>query len=489
MHLRRTDAPPTRRARHKRALLSLVAGWISSLLLFFVTSTTYAADLNGTWTASSLRVSWSIGDWGNACGPRPSGGGESGGTVTLTQTGSDFKLSGLGRSYSSNQCWEQMPGLSARSHSAGSSAIQTTCKMPAGDPRQATVVTTWSPRGDKLYFDETGQYQFVLKGSNCTASVRRTRVLSRVVEKAAPEPVATRETAAKSVAPAPSAKPVVKKQSPPTAPPPPPARASQCKSAGRAVSLEISPKTKLMRPGESFEFQVIARDKDGCRAAVNTKWEFLSGSGGTLSQTGKLTVPAQAATGTLTLQASVEDKSVKVTARIVTDEEYEALIAGGEYGVMGESLDAASVTLSTAHVEFDAETATEEDSSRRTLLLLLVGLVLLLAGTAAFLLSRKGAARKGKRTHTEAPREAIAQEAPPPPTPAGSATATTSVGVASPAAVSPTATNPDAVTSPAAVTSTPEVKKPARLCPVCGKRYEDDTMFCGEDGARLVRSN
>lgn len=458
MHLRRTDAPQTSCVRRSRAILSLVSGWISSLLLFFVTSTTYAADLNGTWNASSLRVSWSIGDWGAACGPRPSGGGESGGAVTLTQTGSDFKLSGLGRSYSSTQCWEQMPGLSPRSHSAGSSAIQTTCKMPAGDPRQATVITTWSPRGDKLYFDETGQYQFVLKGSNCTASVRRTRVLSRVVEKAVSEPVATDKTTEKLAAPTSTATSAAKKESPPTAPPPPPARTAQCASAGRAVSLEISPKTKLMRPGESFEFQVIARDNNGCRAAVQTKWELLSTSTGTLSQTGTLTVPAEAGTGTLTLRASVEDKSVTVTARIVTDEEFEALIAGGEYGVMGESLDAASVTLSTTHVEFDAETTNEGDSSQRLLLLVLGGLLTLLSG-AAYLLSRKSAARKGKKTHTEAPREAIPEQAPPLP--------------------------PEVPVDAAPF----EVKKPVRLCPVCGKRYEDDTMFCGEDGARLVRAN
>jgi hypothetical protein len=62
--------------------------------------------------------------------------------------------------------WERMPDLTARSHSAGSSTIRTTCKMPAGDPRQATVTTTWYPRGDEIYFDETGQYQFIVSGSN-----------------------------------------------------------------------------------------------------------------------------------------------------------------------------------------------------------------------------------------------------------------------------------------------------------------------------------
>lgn len=428
---------------------------MASILLFLVTSTTYAADLSGTWSASSLRVSWSIGDWGGACGPRPSGGGESGGTVTLTQTGSDFKLSGLGRSYASNQCWEQMPGLSARSHSAGSSAIQTTCKMPAGDPRQATVITTWSPRGDKLYFDETGQYQFVLKGSNCTASVRRTRLLSRVVSEPEAEPLTAEKASSKTAEPTAASPPSLKKSAPSVAPPPPPARASHCESTGKAVSLEVSPKTKLMRVGESFEFQVIARDESGCRATVNTKWALLSGSGGTLSPNGTLTVPADAPTGTLTLEASVDDQSVKVAARIVTDEEYEALIAGGEYGVMGESLEAASIALSTAHVEFDAGTGDEEEGNKSTLLLLLV--LVALSGIGAFLVMRKSGAKKAARPHHEVPAEA-------------------------PEAKEPARPEPEAPPPP-------EVRKPARLCPVCGKRYEDETLFCGEDGARLVRSN
>jgi hypothetical protein len=224
----------------------------------------------------------------------------------------------------------------------------------------------------------------------------------------------------------------------------------------KAVSFEVAPKTKLMRVGESFEFQVIARDENGCRAAVNTKWELVSGSGGTLSPNGTLTVPENAPTGTLTLRASVEDKSVDVAARIVTDEEYETLIAGGEFGVMGDSLDAASITLSTAHVEFDAETAGEDEGDRSALVLLLSVLLALLGG-ATYLLTRKTGKKTVARTHNEAPAEAAW---PLEPTPA------------------------EPVPPPE-----PEVRKPVRLCPVCGKRYEDDTMFCGEDGARLVRAN
>lgn len=460
MHLRRPGELFRGRAPRRVSALRLLICATLSIVFSSFTSRAYAADLSGTWSASSLRVSWSIGDWGKACGPRPSGGGERGGTVTLTQSGSDFKLSGLGRSYSSNQCWERMPGLSSRGHSAGSSAIQTTCKMPAGDPRQATVVTTWYPRGDEIYFDETGQYQFVVSGSNCTASVRRTRVLTRVVEKTEPEPVTKEEVVTEKAdapkkADPPAQVETTKKEAPSAAPPPPPARASHCAKAGKAVSLEVTPKTKLMRVGETFQFQAIARDKNGCRAAVDTEWKLVSGEGGKLKPDGTLSVPSDAPTGTLTLEAHVDDQNVKVTARIVTEEEYEALIAGGEYGVMGESLDAASITLSTSHVEFDKSAQEEGDSGNKSLLLIIGGLIIVLGGTALALLSRRSKT-KPKKSPQAALQEVPAEEPPAPPP-------------------EPTEAAPP--------------PKPARLCPVCGKRYEDETMFCGEDGARLVRAN
>jgi hypothetical protein len=222
------------------------------------------------------------------------------------------------------------------------------------------------------------------------------------------------------------------------------------------VSLEVTPKTKLMRVGETFEFQAIARDENGCRAAVETKWELVAGDFGSLSPSGTLSIPKDASTGTLTLRASVEDKAVSVAARVVSEEEFEALIAGGEYGVMGESLEAASINLSTSHVEFDAQSPGEEEGQKTWLLLFVVALLGLLVGAVVILLRKKTAQRIAP-PHTEAPVEALlgAEPAAPEPAPAPPA----------------------------------EAPKPARLCPVCGKRFEDETMFCGEDGARLVRAN
>jgi len=432
----------------------LLALTLVFLGLCIIPATSQAADLSGTWSASSLRVSWSIGDWGEACGPRPKGGGEKGGTVTLTPSGAGFKLKGLGRSYSTGQCWERMPGLSTRSKSAGSSAISATCRMPAGDPRQAKVITSWFPRGDRLFFDETGQYQFVVKGSNCTASVRRTRVLTRVVTKKKPLEKAPEE-------PEPLKKETATKvEAPETAPPPPPQRASRCTSRGTPVEFEVTPKTKLMRLGESFTFSAVARDKIGCRVPVATEWSLESKNGATLSSDGTLTIPENATTGNISLIADLGGERVQVSARIVTDKEFDQLIDGGSYGVLGESLDAAAIELSSGHVEVE-QVETLDEPKNRALLLALAGLVAALGAAALFLTTKKRkiiprvAAESLHEVHSES-RDSDSID---------------------------TGANAAKADGPP-----PEPSLP-RLCPMCGKRYEEGVQFCGEDGARLMRAN
>lgn len=429
-------------------------------------------SLDGTWTASPLRVSWSVGDWGKGCGPRPSGGGEAGGTVTLTAKGAGFTLNGLGRQYSSEQCWEQMPGLTTRSRSAGQSAIQTTCSMPPGDPRRATVITTWYPRGETISFDETGQYQFAVSGSNCTASVRRTRSLSRVKATATTSSKTNTKTSTKSTSSStqPETGAGIERSSqastqPGTiksAPPPPPEQAEQCRSPGPPVRLEVTPRSKLMRSGESFQFSAIARDKDGCRAPVVTTWKLISGEGAKISADGILVVPEGAHAATLRIEATVGQQSVSVLAQVVSDQQFEELLAAGSYGVLGESLDVAEVTLASKYVELDQVEHLKK--SQKSSLLWLLGTLIGLAGGVTYMLLRR------RHAHKEA-------------APASQRSSSTSTFADRVAAETPLVVEPE-VRAPTA--DPPQLK---RLCPVCGTRYEADSQFCAEDGARLMRVN
>lgn len=367
--------------------------------------------------------------------------------MTLTQQGSGFRLSGLGRNYSTSQCWERMPGLATRSKSAGSSAIVAQCSMPAGDPRQAKVVTTWYPRGDEIYFDETGQYQFVVSGSNCTASVRRTRVLKRVVIE---KPVETTpEVEAQE-----TENQVKFEEKPETALPPAPQRASQCNQPGAATQVEVTPTSKLMRQGESFTFQVIARDRNGCRVPAPARWELVEGRGVKLDRQGKLVVDADAPKGPLKLRVSVFDKKAFVSAKVVSEADYEKLLAGGSYGVLGESLKNTAIAVTSSHIELGEAPPPKPEKSKKGLLALIAAALVLLCGVGLWLLKRHSQAVNASAS-TALP-EALEQDRP-------NSSSTASEEMPSP--------------------------QPARLCPVCGKRYEDATQFCVDDGARLMRAN
>ncbi len=424
-----------------------------TLFLMTFTLSSYANNLSGKWQAGSLRVSWAIGDWGKACGPRPHGGGEKGGLVTLTESGAGFRLQGLGRSYSSLQCWEQMPGLKALGQKAGSSAITTTCRMPVGDPRQARVTTAWYPRGDKIYFDESGQYQFVVLGSNCTASVRRTRVLTRVITQSPePKPTLKTEPINKKKVAAFSPQKAEQAESPliitPT-PPPLPARASRCDHPGPPLSLEVTPQSKLMKAGEVFSFQAIARDGEGCRVPISTTWTITEGAA-TISRRGALHVPTESPRGLIKLQAQVASHKIEVQARVVSAEEYEQLLAGQKYGVLGESFETSTIALAMDSVELGAQFESEP-AKKNQWTLTIVGSFVLLLGAFSIVLLKRRTPHKATSAQNES-KNVVPVE--------------------------------DEINIRAQ-----ECVQTIRLCPLCGKSYEDGTLFCVEDGSRLVRAN
>ena len=177
----RWRALPRASARRRAALR--VAAVVAALVAVCLGRTAEAQErktLNGSWSASALTEAWAIGDWGDACGPKPRPQGAGGGGVQIREQGGELLISGAGRAFSTAECWEQMPGLSRTSHSAsgGGRFWRTRCSTPANDPRRATVVTTIQATDSTISLTETGQYQFVIQDTNCTASVTRSRSFS-----------------------------------------------------------------------------------------------------------------------------------------------------------------------------------------------------------------------------------------------------------------------------------------------------------------------
>jgi hypothetical protein len=463
-----------------------------------------------------MRSDWIIGEWGKACGPTPTGGGAPGGSVTITTAGSELHMSGAGRDYSTSECWEQFPGLSRVSHNGGLRSWRSTCKTKAGDPRQATIVTTISATDSLISFDETGQYQFIITGQNCTASVRRTRSLSLVQREGASAPVASAAPPALSAAP-PSPTPSA------TVP-----AAKVCTVPGPPERLEVRPSRKLLRPGDSFEFHSSVLDAAGCAVPLSPFWKVVGEHPSLeLSGPGRVKIPDSAAESTVELQATVAGHSARVTVEIASKDRYDALLAQKGLNAEGESSEAAVARIATSALG-GGSVVTRDDSQRRRIVFVgVVGGTALVLGLLGFALVQHSR-RKPLEPEPRPPRvrftPAITPSQLPPlgkvcptcreeyPPEAGFCPADGNRLIAARGNAEPTGPSggvcpicgqgydPGVLTCPkhgeellpaamqAGVRATDAVPT-KKICPVCGKQYTGDSQFCGGCGAALVPVN
>jgi hypothetical protein len=462
----------------------------------------------GQWTASALTTAWSIGDWGDACGPRPSGSSERGGGVSIQQVGADLVVNGLGRSYNTSSCWEPLPGLLRTSHSAGARTWRTTCKSPAGDPRQSNLVTSIAAIDDNtLVFDETGQYQFVIKGQNCTASARRSRSFRRVV------PATTAPTATV----APNATPTLAEPNDSTK-----AASPACSSPGPPARIEVRPSHKLMRPGETFGFGAAVVDARGCALGIVPAFRLEGGPAGvSVTGTGKVSVDEGAPEGEGQVVAAVGARSVRAQLTVVSRERFDAMLAQGGFDPSGASPDAAVARFESGSVGSHG-TVLEDDSGRkRALFVGIVGATALALGVVGLLLigrsrRRAAAAKTDVRAATRAvpaPRPPAVcptcrEEYPPeaqfcpkdgnrlvplersaPLGPSGSVCPVCGQGYDPGVGVCPKHDEPlvpPAVYAQSRAAAAVETRK---ICPVCGAQFGGESQFCGTCGAALVPVN
>jgi len=481
----------------------------SALLILTLASAPARAEapptLAGTWSASPLTVNWQLGDWGKACGPAPSGGGEAGGSVTISQNGSELSIVGTGRTYTTGECWERYPGMQRISHSASARNFQNVCKTGAGDPRQAKLVTSISATDSRINFDETGQYQFVIEGQNCTASVRRTRSYSLVARQGEAAPAA-----------APSA----------SAAPPKPARPTRdCENAGLPERLEVRPSRKLMRPGESFEFRTNVVDAHGCPLPVTPSWQVISGAN-LLSVTspGKVTANPNASESEATLEVTLGDRSVRVEVEIAAKERYDALLQARGLDESGESKEAAVLRVASESMGAREVVARDEAPGKTRWFVGIAGACALLLGCVGLLLvrrsrrptpeplpedspSRPRAAASGGTKACPTCREEFPAEAEFCPNDGNRLVGHVTLGTGPGGSVCPVCGrgfNPGTLSCPehgeelVPAAAYAAARAPAlgrtiavtrTICPVCGKQYTSETRFCGECGASVVPVN
>jgi hypothetical protein len=393
--------------------------------------------LAGTWNASALTEAWNLGDWGEACGPRPSPRGVGGGVVAVAESGGELTFSG-GSYPRTSGCYEMGGGISVSSHSASPRGWRTTCTTPPGDPRRATIITTLSATDRLISFDETGQYQFLIQGQNCTASVRRSRTYT-LIRRQGEEP----PPAASSAAPAATsaAKPI------PEAPKPEPKPQPACDSPGEPARIEIRPGRKVLKPGETFTARAVLLDEAGCRLGGALVWSVQqAGSGVTVGPTGQIVVAQGASEGEVVVLAGISGKAARMIVEVVSPERYAQLLAAGTER-RGE--DEVAVAMLAAGSVGSSEAVAQDGSEKRRMIFLGVvgGVVVALVGVGLVLL---------KRTRPEV--EEVEELVPAEPT--------------------QQVVRKKRVVVKASSSS-------ALFCPSCKRGYSPGPVFCPEDGTRL----
>jgi hypothetical protein len=451
-----------------------------------------------------MREVWTTTSWGEACGPKPtSGGGAPGGMVTIAQQGGELSISGAGRTWSTTQCWEALPGLRRVSHSGGQRGWASRCTSAPGDPRRATIDTVTSATDDTIVFQETGAYEFSIADTVCRATVGRSRSF-KLVQRAGEPPAAVAPSASASAQP--SAQPSASAP-PPSTPSTKPSAQASCAEPGEPVRLEVRPVEKLLRPGEAFSLGVVARDRAGCVTPAEPTLRLPpEASSQGVSSTGlRIVASPSASEGALSIVVEAAGRSVSVRVEVVRSERYAELVAERGLSEAGED---DRVVVATIEASLGGGVTRAEDAARQrklvfVLIVAALALPIAVAGLVRFLRSKRRPEVEGPPPSVraelasnvelfEAPGSLRAMECGRcgriyPPSAAGFCEDDGSP-------LRPLAKPSDEAPASLVVEPAPASLRPAStrapgaalICPSCGKRYADGAAFCGEDGSRLA---
>jgi hypothetical protein len=381
--------------------------------------------------------------------------------VTIEERGNELRISGAGRVYSTEQCWEMHPGLAAQSHSGAQRAWKTTCRTPANDARQEILQTSISATDDSITFHESGQYQFAVQGQTCAASSGRWRTYRRLPLATAPSPVPAEE--------------------PPAAKAPP---LDPCASPGAPSRIEARPARKLMRAGESFQFRATVLDRRGCILRTPVSWEISPADGRARLAQGVLSIPEGAADAQLTVVASAAAQSVRIAVEVVSDERYAGLLASGEFNADGASADAVAATITAGSLGAQPSAPEAQPTARKWTFVGVVSVIALTFAALGLWLARRAT---GQARRHAAPRDTGTLVYPH----AEAARTRSLAGVGGVTRLEP----PHGSQAPAQTQLEPGGHAPAAakattVCPVCGTLYEKQlSKVCPKDGAQLLPVN
>ncbi|MEO8875902.1 MAG: hypothetical protein ABI461_09965, partial [Polyangiaceae bacterium] len=412
-----------------------------------------------------LREQYTVQQWLPGCGPPPvsmsTGGNE---VITVRQEGDELSFIGGGRVFKTNQCYDPLPTLSRDAHSRDPSgrSWQTRCTTPPSDPRYALMQTRVTATSDThIELQETGRYEVTLKEGKCVADISRTRSYD----------LTSVAGAASTTQPPP--------QPTQTAAPVQPANA--CAAPGEPARLEVRPSKKILKTGESFAFQAIVRDANGCTTSTATTWAVVPPSDGknrlSVDDKGNVTVLADAAEGETEITVSAAGKSTRVTVDVSLPGNYDALLAQSGLNASGQSDEAAVVTIATGSLGGQDANAVGEAQHRKKIFLSIVAAMGALLFVVAFFgwrrarkataIEREAEARHQARLRDaeERQREKVAEHA---------------------AAMRAHEESVERATAVAKEQEEEATRTQAMGCPACHREFPSGSTFCPSDGSKLI---
>lgn len=425
----------------------------------------------GSWRAEPMTVRWVVGDWGETCGPRPSGGGDPGGAVRIAERGGELFITGGSRDFSTDRCWAMHPGLVRRNHARGERTWKTTCRTAANDARQEVLETTITLAGDTLTFSERGQYQFSLQGQKCAASSGRWRTYRRSIEPPPAQPASSEGEPGTASSSRSETRP--------------------CARRGPPARIEVRPSRKLMRPGESFRFRALVRDARGCPLSAGVEWALEPPRDDLSLDQGTIEVAPDARDAAVSVVVTAASQSVRAGLEVVSEERYAALLASGDFNADGASERASMAVITSGSIGAREAAPVGESSRKWEFVGVVSGIALLFAILGAWLLRRASRARR--------PPAAVAA------TRLSDAGRSSDVGATTrwtleedsslEGATRPTRSAPLDQTRLETTSELADGARPPRVnarwvCPACGSLYEQESMeSCPKDGARVLPVN
>ncbi len=374
------------------------------------------ASFDGAWTMSAITESFVVQRWGPPCGPPPvSGTMLPAGPVTIRGDRGELAIVGDRRAFRTDQCLDAMPTLAQETHSHEARSWRSRCSTPPSDPRHAVVNTAFfvAPGDDSISVAETGRYEFTISDERCVADVRRGASLNRLgVPAPSAWPLSASSASGRTFlsVPQPAPQRVV-----PTAAP-----QVGCASPGEPARLEVRPSRKLLRLGDTFPFQGIVVDANGCPTGAPVVWTIgpVTFSDGqphdarpSVDGTGRLTVPqADFADARFDVVASAAGRAARASVETTSPANFEALLAQSGLDAKGERGEPSVAILATSSIGGPSARAEDGASRRRTTFIVVVGGLSVLLGMVAVVGARRArkavrSARMAEERHSEKMRE------------------------------------------------------------------------------------